>query len=77
MKKHSKVNNIFDDYINYLFNKKKNSTGFLKLIYKSLLNNFLGRFGLNIVKPITQTVNKDKRDFILSTKIIHSHTILN
>ena len=73
----NKVNNIFDDYINDLFNKKKNSTGFLKLIYKSLLNNFLGRFGLNIVKPITQTVNKDKRDFILSTRSVQSHTVLN
>ena len=73
----NKVNNIFDDYINDLFNKKKNSTGFLKLIYKSLLNNFLGIFGLNIIKPITQTLNKEKRDFICSSRIFHSHTILN
>nr|YP_010044372.1 DNA polymerase [Trametes versicolor]QPF23613.1 DNA polymerase [Trametes versicolor] len=73
----NKVNNIFDDYVNDLFDKKKNSTGFLRLIYKSLLNNFLGRFGLNIIKPITQTVNKEKRDFICSTRIVHTHTILN
>ena len=73
----NKVNNIFDDFIIDLFNKKKNSTGFIKLIYKSLLNNFLGRFGLNIIKPITQTVDKDRRDFICSTRIVHSHTILN
>lgn len=32
---------------------------------------------MNIIKPITQTVNKDKRDFICSTRIVHSHTILN
>ncbi len=73
----NKVNNIFDDYIYDLFNKKKNSSGFLKLIYKSLLNNFLGRFGLNIIKPITQTVNKDRRDYIFSTRTVHSHTFLN
>ena len=73
----NKINNIFDSYIHDLFNKKKKSTGFLKLIYKSLLNNFLGRLGLNIVKPITQTVNKDKRDFILSTRSVQSHTVLN
>ena len=73
----NKVNNIFNDYVNDLFNKKRNSTGFLKRIYKSLLNNFLGRFGLNIIKPITQTVNKDRRDYIFSTRIVHSETILN
>lgn len=73
----NKVDNIFNDYINELFNLKKNSTGFLKLIYKSLLNNFLGRFGLDLIKPITQTVNKDRRDFILSTRTVRSHTILN
>ena len=42
-----------------------------------MLNNFLGRFGLNIVKPITLTVNRERRDFIFSTRIVHSETILN
>ena len=73
----NKVENIFNDYINELFNLKKNSTGFNKMIYKSLLNNFLGRFGLNIIKPVTQMVNKERRDFIFSSRIIHSHKILN
>jgi hypothetical protein len=73
----NKVENIFKDYIIDLYEKKKNSTGFLKLIYKSLLNNFLGRFGLSIIKPITQTVNRERRDFIMATRNIHSHTILN
>ena len=73
----NKVNNIFNSYINDLYEKKKNSSGFLKLIYKSLLNNFLGRFGLNIIKPITQTLNKDRRDYIFSTRIVHSQTLLN
>ena len=60
-----------------MFNLKKNSSGFLKIIYKSLLNNLLGRFGLNIIKPVTQTVNKEKRDYIFSTRIIKSQIILN
>lgn len=73
----NKINNVFNLYINDLFDKKKNSTGFIKLIYKSLLNNFLGRFGLNIIKPVTQTVNNLRRDYIFSTRIVHSQTILN
>nr|QWO71376.1 DNA polymerase [Calocybe gangraenosa] len=73
----NKVNDIFNLYIKELFSLKKNSTGFLKLVYKSLLNNFLGRFGLNLIKPITDTVNKEKRDFIFSTRTVHSHDILN
>ena len=73
----NKVYGIFNGYINELFNLKKNSNGFLKLIYKSLLNNFLGRFGLNIIKPVTETVSKDRRDYIFSTRIVHSETILN
>ena len=73
----NKVLNIFNEFINTLFNLRKKSTGFLNLIYKSLLNNFLGRFGLTLIKPVTQTVNKDRRDFIFSTRIVHSHTFLN
>ena len=73
----NKAYDIFNGYINELFNLKKDSNGFLKLIYKSLLNNFLGRFGLNIIKPVTETVSKDRRDYIFSTRNVHSHTILN
>jgi DNA polymerase type B, organellar and viral len=73
----NKIDNIFKDYVTELFNLKKNSTGVLKLIYKSLLNNFLGRFGLNIIKPVTQTVDMNRRDYISSTRIVHSHSVLN
>ena len=34
----NKAYDIFNGYINELFNLKKDSNGFLKLIYKSLLN---------------------------------------
>lgn len=30
-----------------------------------------------MIKPVTETVNKEKRDFIFSTRIVHSQTILN
>ena len=76
----NKAYDIFNGYINELFNLKKDSNGFLKLIYKSLLNKFLGRFGLNLIKPITHTVSKDRRDYIFSTRNVHTfmtHTILN
>ena len=46
-------------------------------MYKSLLNNLIGRFGLSIIKPITQTVNKERRDYIFSSRIVKSQTILN
>lgn len=73
----NRVKNIFNDYVMELYNHKKSATGFLKLIYKSLLNNFLGRFGLNIIKPITQTLDRERRDFIFSTRVVHSETMLN
>jgi hypothetical protein len=73
----NKIEDTFKDYILDLYNKKKNSEGFLKTIYKSLLNNFLGRFGLNFVKPVTETVNRDKREFILTTREVYSEKNLN
>lgn len=47
--------------LSYIYNKKRDSIGFLKLIYKQILNNFLGRFGLNFVKPITETIDKKRK----------------
>ena len=73
----NKVEDTFKDYIEELFSLKKNSTGYLKLIYKSLLNNFLGRFGLNINKPITDIINKEKKDYIFSTRKVTSLILLN
>lgn len=68
-----KNKDVFKSYILNLYNQKRNSSGFLRSIFKSLLNNFLGRFGLNFVKPVTEIVNKDKRDFILTTREVISH----
>lgn len=73
----NKVENAFKDFVIYLYDKKANSTGSIKMICKSLLNNLIGRLGLNLIKPITQTVNLIKRDFIASTRIIYSQIFLN
>jgi hypothetical protein len=44
---------------------------------KSLLNNLIGRLGLNFVKPITEVVNKVKLDRILSTRVVNTFQKLN
>lgn len=73
----NKVENIFKEFVLFLFNKKANATGSLKMICKSLLNNLIGRLGLNLIRPITETVNLKKRDFIATTRIILSQIFLN
>ena len=73
----NKIDSVFKDYIHNIFEIKNNSTGSLRTIAKSLLNNLIGRFGLDWVKPITETVNVKKRDFIASTRIIHSQKMLS
>jgi hypothetical protein len=67
-----KEENVFNDYVNDLYKVKSTSKGHIKVIAKSLLNNLLGRFGMNINKPITEIVDKEKRDLILSTREINS-----
>ena len=65
----NKEYNVFDDYINYLYDIKSTTTNLVeRAIMKSLLNNLLGRFGLNINKPITELVNLDDFDLLISTK---------
>ena len=61
--------NVFDKYVDELSQLKDTLKGSQRQIVKSLLNNLLGRFGLNFVKPITQTVHKKKLDQILATKV--------
>ncbi len=65
--------NIFDNYINYLYNIKSTTTNLVeRAIMKSLLNNLLGRFGLNINKPKTEIVDLDKLDLLISTRECNS-----
>ena len=44
--------------------------GSSRQVVKSLLNNLIGRFALNFVKPITKTVNQNELDYLLATKEI-------
>jgi len=46
-------------------------------VVKSLLNNLIGRFGLNFIKPITATVNKKELDRILATKEVKTFKEIN
>ena len=71
-----KTHNVFDNYVHDLYEIKNNSSGSLKMIAKSLLNNLLGRFGLSITKPITKAVNKENRDYIASTRKLVSQKII-
>lgn len=68
----NKINDVFKDYVTDLYERKKVATGSLRTIIKHLLNNLIGRFGLNIFKPITKTVDIKKRDFLASTRVIKS-----
>lgn len=69
--------NVFDNYVNELSKLKDELTGSKRQVIKSLLNNLLGRFALNFVKPITITVNKSKLDKILATKEIKTLKRIN
>jgi hypothetical protein len=68
----NKVEDIFNKYVLELYKVKSNSTGEIKMLAKSLLNNLLGRFGLNIIKPITKNIDLDELDNIASIREIHS-----
>ena len=64
----NKVDRLFTDYITDFYTRKVNYKGMEKAINKSLLNNLLGRFGMEIQKPITKTITKDRLDYIISTR---------
>jgi DNA polymerase type B, organellar and viral/RNase_H superfamily len=74
----NRVSNVFTKYVNDLYKLKLESKGAEKAINKSLLNNLLGRFGMNIIKPKTECLTKDKLDTILSTREVKSyHEVTN
>jgi len=68
----NKVNNVFDEYVKDLYELKATSDGSIKAIAKSLLNNLLGRLGLNIKKPVSEIVDDDKLNLIHSTREVLS-----
>lgn len=68
----NKEENVFNEYVNDFFKIKalasRENKGSIKIIAKSLLNNLLGRFGLNIQKPVTDIISLDEREFLQSTR---------
>ena len=68
----NKLENVFDKYVTDLYKIKSTTRGHIKAIAKSLLNNLFGRLGMDITKPITKLVNKNKLDDLLSTRELNS-----
>lgn len=68
----NKVYNVFDKYVDDLYEKKAKSKGSEKLINKFLLNSLSGRFGLSILKLNTEMLSMDQYAEILSTKAVNS-----
>lgn len=56
----NRVSKVFDEYVLELSKLKDTLKDSSRQIFKSLLNNLLGRWGMNILKPITQIVNIHK-----------------
>src|ERR1700678_1508466 len=67
----------FKEYVTELSMQKDNLVGTSRKVVKSLLNNLIGRFALNFVKPISKTVNKAELDYILTTKEIKTFKKIN
>lgn len=68
----NKVESVFNDFVDKLYDIKSNSKGMIKAVTKLLLNSIFGRFGMNINKSISEIVNKDKLDLILSSHEVNS-----
>lgn len=75
----NKEYNIFDKYVEDLYAIKSTTKNKVEeAVAKSLLNNLLGRFGMNIKKPVTEIVNKERLDYLLCTREHNSyHEITN
>nr|YP_008475223.1 hypothetical protein [Candida corydali]AGS44542.1 hypothetical protein [Candida corydali] len=57
-----KVDTYFDEYIDFLYKAKERSTRSHRSLYKSLLNNFLGRFGMRHDKGTTFIIDREVYD---------------
>jgi DNA polymerase type B, organellar and viral len=73
----NKQESPFKEYVEELSIQKDTLTGSPRKVVKSLLNNLIGRFALNFVKPITKTVNKTDLDYLFATKEIKTFKIIN
>lgn len=69
--------NVFDNYVDELSREKDIQKGSKRQVIKNLLNNLLGRFGLNFVKPITKTLHKSALDIVLATRVVKNLKRIN
>jgi len=68
-----KTENVFNDYVKHLYEiKSTTKDDVIRAITKSLLNNLLGRWGLNINKYITRFVSHNEFEWIKETREIRS-----
>lgn len=67
----NKIENIFTNFVDDLFNIRLKEQGLKKSIAKLLLNSSFGRFGMSISKPETAIVNLNKLDTLLSTRKVY------
>lgn len=57
----NKVKDVFNSYVEAIYNIKSNPTNQTqKVLAKSLLNNLLGRFGINLDKAITDVMSQEE-----------------
>lgn len=64
---------VFDEYIKHMFHIKSTTKDMVeKTMVKSLLNNLLGRFGLDINKYETKVVPREQLNEFLTTRYIKS-----
>lgn len=73
----NKLENVFSGFVDDLYYKRQNSKGLVKSVTKMLLNSPFGRLGMSIYKPKTEIVDKEKLDYILSTREVSSLKELN
>lgn len=64
----NKIYNVFDRFVDDLYEIKSKSIGAVKAIIKLILNSPYGRFGLSIYKPKNNVVNKERLDYLISTR---------
>ncbi|WP_345624932.1 DNA polymerase, partial [Streptomyces ziwulingensis] len=66
--------NVFNDYVMNLYKIKSTTRNKVeKAVSKSLLNNLLGRFGLNIYKSTTEIVDRERLNYLISTRNFTSY----
>lgn len=67
----NRESNVFTDYVRDLYKTKVESVDKVnRNISKSLLNNLLGRWGMNIAKPQTAILNDITLDYVSKTRIL-------